>query len=152
MALVNGHLPRLVVAGFALLVAATAMAATPDEQYERREAAMKQAGGGLKALSAAAKAGTVTDEAKAAAHAVEAFAQGLPDLFPAGEPSEKSRALPAIWSDPDGWKEKINAFRAAAAGLVSAADGGDAAALAAAVEATGPACGGCHKAFRGPEK
>lgn len=153
MALVNGHLRRhLLIAVFVLGCAGVALASTAEDQHDKRVAAMKNAGGALKLLGTAAKAGTVSEEAKAAALSVDAFAQSLPGLFPAGEQSEKSRALPAIWSSPDDWTAKIKAFQTAATGLVGAAKAGDAAALGAAVEATGPTCGGCHKAFRGPEK
>lgn len=153
MALAALHRSRIAIAA-ALLVGCggVAFAAGSEALVEKREAAMKQAGGALKALGGAAKAGSVDAEAAAKAQVLVDLAAEIPALFPEGSITEKSRALPEIWSDKAGFEAKTKAFAEAAATLLAAAKTGDAAALGAAVDGAGASCGGCHKAFRGPEK
>lgn len=146
-------LARVVFGGaLALGLVGAVAVAHADAVFEKREAAMKQAGGALKALGGAAKAGTVGPAEVAKAEELAAFAAMLPDLFPEGSLSAESRALPEIWTDAEGWQAKVAEFTAAADAVAAAAKAGDAAALDEAVGATGPTCGGCHKVFRGPSK
>lgn len=59
----------------------------------------------------------------------------------------KTRALPAIWAEPEKIGEAYEALRAAVDGVAEkAADGPEA--LGGAVAALGKACGGCHESFR----
>lgn len=153
MALLAHHGSRyLVAAAIVFGLGGVALAAGAEEIVDKREAAMKQAGGALKALGGEAKSGSVTPDAAVKAQALVDFAASIPGLFPAGSITDKSRALPEIWTDTAGWNGKVKALADAAAVTLAAAKAGDAAALGAAVDATGGACGGCHKAFRGPEK
>ncbi|MCF4166643.1 cytochrome c [Zavarzinia compransoris] len=146
-------LARAVFGGvLALGLVGVTVGAQADAVSEKREAAMKQAGGALKALGGAAQAGTVGTAEVAKAEELAAFAAMLPELFPEGSLSDESRALPEIWTDAEGWQAKVADFTAAADAVVAAAKAGDAAALGEAVGATGPTCGGCHKVFRGPPK
>ncbi|MDD3446996.1 MAG: cytochrome c [Zavarzinia sp.] len=154
MASLTLHFSRYAFAATLALgaVVGTAFAVDAGAAYEKREAAMKEAGGALKALGGAAKAGTVTPDDVAKAQALADFAAALPGLFPEGTMSDKSRALADIWDDPGAFEAKVKEFAGAADTVLAAAKSGDAAALGAAVGATGPTCGGCHKMFRGPEK
>jgi cytochrome c556 len=153
MALRQLHGSRFVLAlGLVAGLAGVALAATPDELFEKRVAAMKANGGALKALGAAAKAGTITPEDVAKAQGLVDVAIGLPELFTEGSITPKSRALPEIWTNKAGWDEKLSAFQAAADTVLASAKSGDPAALGAAVDKAGEACGACHKIFRGPEK
>lgn len=61
---------------------------------------------------------------------------------------EGSRALPAIWENPEDFDAQIAAFQEATAALQAAA-GTDAAGLQAALQGVGGACGSCHQAYRG---
>lgn len=151
MALRQLHGSRFVLAlGLAIGLGGVALAATADELHEKRETAMKQAGGALKALGEAAKAGTVGADEVAKAQGVVDFSHSFAELFPDG--SLAGRALPEIWSNKAGWDEKVTAFQGAADTVLAAAKTGDAAALGAALKQAGDSCGGCHKVFRGPEK
>jgi cytochrome c556 len=59
----------------------------------------------------------------------------------------KTRALPAIWENPERYAELEEALREAVAGLVAVAgDGADA--LGPAVTAVGGSCRACHSDFR----
>lgn len=61
--------------------------------------------------------------------------------------AQGTRALPAIWSDPAGFKKAADALTAAAEGLAATSD---LAGLQAAMGAAGAGCGTCHKAYRAP--
>ena len=82
------------------------------------------------------------------AQAFHGMAQALANAFPAG--SEGGRSLPAIWSDRDGFLDRVTAIQTATADLVEAAEAGDAEAVGAAMQAVRGTCGACHQTFRGP--
>ena len=73
--------------------------------------------------------------------------------FPAGSGPEtgiKTAAKPEIWAQPADFKAAHDALVVEAGKLVTVAASGDAAAIGAQLQATGKACGGCHKPFRVP--
>jgi cytochrome c556 len=73
----------------------------------------------------------------------------IPTMFPKGtETGNNTKALPEIWSDPEGFKKDADALSAAATKVADAAKAGDADAVAADAKALGEACGACHKAYR----
>ncbi len=72
----------------------------------------------------------------------------IPSMFPKGTDKGDTKALPAIWTDPAGFKKAADEFAAASTKLADAAKAGDADAVAVATKAVGDACGGCHKSFR----
>ena len=59
---------------------------------------------------------------------------------------EKSRALPAVWTDTAQWKEAQDRLQGAVAKLVAAK--GDETAAKAAIGEVNKACGACHENFR----
>jgi cytochrome c556 len=74
-------------------------------------------------------------------------------LWPEGTDSETvegSRALPAIWSDMDGFHAKADGLAEAAMAMEEAA-GTDLASLQGAMRDLGAACGACHKEYRQPD-
>jgi cytochrome c556 len=60
----------------------------------------------------------------------------------------KTRALPAIWSEPAKFKEAQDHFKAAVSDLVAATKSGDEVKVKAAAGAVGKSCGACHDHFR----
>ncbi len=68
------------------------------------------------------------------------------DGFTPDTKDEKSRALPAVWTDTAQWKEAQDRFQGAVAKLVAAK--GDETAAKAAIGEVGKACGACHENFR----
>lgn len=67
----------------------------------------------------------------------------LPDtLYP------PSKALPAVWSEPDKFAQRRQAFQEAARALVAAAQTRDEDRIAQAYEAVHGECRGCHDAFK----
>jgi cytochrome c556 len=102
--------------------------------------------GGIRAVVAAK--GDVTkleDPAKAMARWMKQF----PSTFPAGsDKGRPTRALPAVWSDPEGFHKAADDFVAAADKLTELAKAGDAEGVAAQVKVVGDACAACHRTFR----
>jgi cytochrome c556 len=71
------------------------------------------------------------------------------EAFPAGSDFVAgSKAKPEIWSKPDDFKAKMEAFQAAAAKLADAAKAGNLEAVKAAVPELGKACKACHEEYR----
>ncbi len=91
-----------------------------------------------------------TIEAKA--KQIAANMDKVPDLFPKGSTSEKSRAKPKIWEEWVSFNEKRIALRTAADALVKAAMAGDKSEVKAKYKALGKACSSCHRSFRGKKK
>lgn len=74
--------------------------------------------------------------------------QRLPTLFPEDSQEGDTRALPAIWEDPEGVMAEIAAAQEAAQAVLDAANAGDMTAYATAVGAMGERCGSCHSKYR----
>ncbi|HEY6864488.1 MAG TPA: cytochrome c [Burkholderiales bacterium] len=62
--------------------------------------------------------------------------------------SAKTAALPAIWNEPDKFKQAQERLQSEVSKLVQVSQSGDEAAVKAQLGATGKACGGCHENFR----
>ena len=150
-------LPRLAVffAAGALFagIAASAIAqdaATPDftamsheELVKARQDAMKEDGGLLR------RAGGLTGaDAVAAADTLIRNYTNLPHMFPEGSNIGDSKALPAIWQDFETFTGIFAKGLQGANDMKAAAEAGDAAAYAAALQVVGGTCGECHQKFR----
>jgi cytochrome c556 len=109
---------------------------------------------GMGGVSAMAKGDVPYDAALAETHASNlallADIQTGPMMAPGTSNADlpgKTRALPAIWENPERYAELEAGFREAVAGLVAVAgDGADA--LGPAVTAVGGSCRACHTEFR----
>ncbi len=153
----RGRTTGFVVAGAMLMASGGAVVAaepTPTEIIKTRQDDLKAMGGAMKAMGDQLKSGmpdkvVVEENAKK----VDAFAKQLPTWFPKGtgpEAGVKTAAKPEIWTTPDDFKTKAEALAPEADKLVQVAATGDAAAIGAQMQATGKACGACHKVYRVP--
>ncbi len=101
---------------------------------------------GIRAVVAAQ--GDVTkleDPAKAIARWIRQF----PTQFPKGtEEGHNTKALPAVWADPEGFQKAANNLADTATKLAELAKAGDANAVEAQVKVVGEACAACHRTFR----
>ncbi len=70
------------------------------------------------------------------------------DGFDPSTKDEKTRALPAVFTDTAKFKEGRDRFQGALAKLVAASKAGDEAVVKAIVGEVNKACGGCHDSFR----
>ena len=143
-------LSSLAAASLILLGAAAAFAqdtfvapSTPEEALAMRKALMKEDGGILR--SAGNLAGP---EAVAAMQTLLNNYSHIPELFPEGSIVEDSKALPAIWEEWDAFTAIVETGKTAAAEGLAAAEAGDAAGYATALQALGATCGKCHQQFR----
>lgn len=70
------------------------------------------------------------------------------DGFPESTQALETRALPAVWSEPDKFRQLADELQAATAALVARSNDGSEDEVKAAIEDLVKACGGCHDAFR----
>jgi cytochrome c556 len=112
-----------------------------------RQTTMKAVGGHMGAVSAIAKK-QVDHPGDLAVHtaSLAALSGVAPGLF--GSDATGGDALPKIWSDPDEFKKRLEAFRTAAVDLDTLVKGGDMTDFPKAVGALGQACKGCHDNFK----
>jgi len=131
-----------------LMVMAVALVASADENAVKyRQHTMSAVGGHMKAVVAIVK-GEVNHKDDLAVHASSlAGLSGIaPGLF--GDDAKGGDALPKIWSEPDAFKQRLDAFRSAAVDFEAAVGSDDPAKLGPALGALGKACKSCHDNFK----
>jgi cytochrome c556 len=74
------------------------------------------------------------------------------DLFPPGSTDASSRAMDEIWSNKEGFTERVRAFQVATSKLNDLVQRGNPTKeqISAALTPVQQSCGGCHMAFRKP--
>ncbi len=131
--------------------AATAFAQVkPDVLVKQRQAKMTLQGKYIGPLVGMVK-GSVPFNAEVAARNatyLNALSPMAWDGFDESTKGEKSRALPAIWTDAAKFKQYQTQLDSATAALVTAAKGGNEGAFKSAVGEVLKSCNGCHDAFR----
>ena len=91
------------------------------------------------------------DKVMVEANAIAKHGARIVGLFPKGSGDGVSEASPAIWWDPQGFKQRAKAMVAAAEGLSTAAQTTEVA-TASAFRALGKTCSSCHKVYRTKKK
>ena len=122
----------------------------PDVLVKQRQSAMTLIGKYFGPLGGMAQ-GRVPFDAKVVqrnADYLHALSEMPWDGFDPSTKGEKSRALPAIWEQPDKVKAAANQFQSEVAKLQSVAKGGDEGAIKSQIGAVGKACANCHDNFR----
>ncbi|MEZ5681746.1 MAG: cytochrome c [Erythrobacter sp.] len=80
---------------------------------------------------------------------IKKWGEALPVLFDeATAPIAGTKALPAIWTDPEGFEERVQQFQVATTELAATAAANDRAAFAEALASTKAACKACHDSYR----
>jgi cytochrome c556 len=142
----KGKLAMFVLLGLALVGAARAQGMNPIETRQAGQDLLAADFAGIRAVVAAK--GDVTkleDPAKAIARWIRQF----PTQFPKGtEQGNNTKALPAVWSDPQGFQKAAEDLAAAATRLAELAKAGDTQAVEAQVKVVGDACAACHRTYR----
>tara|TARA_R110002049_G_scaffold101501_1_gene246184 strand:- start:948 stop:1469 length:522 start_codon:yes stop_codon:yes gene_type:complete len=125
---------------------------TAAETIDARQTHLKAVGKAFKTISDGLKESEPDMAAiQAAAASVPAETATMADWFPEGSgPASgvKTDALPVIWESKADFDSKMADFKAAAATLDTAAQGGDIAAITEAFKATGATCKACHQTYR----
>ena len=146
---------KLIVSSIALIVSAgygaAAMAqAKPDVLVKQRQAAMTLQGKYFGPLAGMAS-GKVPYNAEVIARnaAYLDTLNKMPwDGFNNNTKDEKSRALPAVFTDTAKFKESADRVQSTISQLVKVSKGGDEATVKAAINDVNKACGACHDDFR----
>jgi cytochrome c556 len=146
----------MLLAGAMVMVSGgfVAAAPTPAEIIKTRQDDLKAMGGAAKAIGDQLKSGMpdmkiIAEDAKK----IDGYATELPTWFPKGTGEEagvKTAAKPEIWAMPADFKMDADNLKTEADKLVQVVATGDAAQIGAQMQATGKACGACHKMFRVP--
>jgi cytochrome c556 len=116
-----------------------------------RQLLMKTQGQAMSEINAKLKTGNI-DGVATDAEMLTRTAREIPELFPAGSTSPKSRAKPEIWqkrAEFEGYAKSLGEQSKKVAAIARTKD--QAATQAAVAEMGRAACGACHDAFRGPE-
>lgn len=148
------RIAALLLAGVAAVGATASAAPTPAEIIKSRQENLKAMGGAMKAIVDQVKTGKPDPAVTGpAGDKIAALSKELATWFPAGtgpEAGVKTAAKPEIWSKPEDFKAAAAALPPEADKLAAVTKTADAAAIGAQLQATGKACGGCHKPFRVP--
>ncbi len=146
---------KLILATLAAAVPATmVLAQSAEDTVKARQGFFQLIGYEMGGLAAMAKGDVAYDAQTASAHAADLStltSLHVGDYFAPGTSNEdlpgKTRALPAIWEDSDGFMERVQALSAAVENMNGAAgEGLDA--LRPAMGQLGGACKACHDDFR----
>jgi cytochrome c556 len=145
---------KAILSTLLIIMPLAASAASPEDVAKARQGFYSLLGLEMDGLVPMVKGETEYDPEKAAGHAADLLTltrYNMGDLYAPGTskadiPGE-TRALPAIWEDPEGVQEKGMAFVEAVNALNEAAGQGKGA-LAKAVQDLGATCKGCHDDYR----
>jgi len=152
---------KILLAGFAIVglsVMTADLQANEDlGPVETRVQVMKDTGAAMRVLSKAVKGQTDIGMLQGlAADTIAQTGKDIPSLFAAGtgpddEGITDTRAKAEIWTQWDAFLVEAKALEDAGNAASAAVTAKDVAALGAALEQAGAACGGCHKPFRAPK-
>src|SRR5215207_8990471 len=122
----------------------------PDTLVKQRQAAMILQGKYFGPLVGMAQGKVPYDQAVVARNAMYLdVLNKMPwDGFAPVTREEKSRALPAVFTDTAKFTEAQKQFQADVTKLVAVSKSGDEASVKAQIQAVGKSCGGCHDNFR----
>ena len=147
--------PRFLVTTLALgltaLPAAPAFSqAKPDVLVKQRQSAMTLIGKYFGPMNNMAQGKIPYDAAVVARNAayVDTLSKMPWDGFAASTKGEKTRALPAVYEQPDKFKQAADRFQSEASKLASMGKGADEAAVKAQIGTVNKACAACHDDFR----
>jgi cytochrome c556 len=141
----------LAFAAAAAVHAPSALAqANPELLVKQRQSAMTLIGKYWGPINGMAQGKVPYDAQVVARNAafLDALSQMPWDGFDPSTKGVKSRALPAIWENPEKFKEAQERLRGAIVKLVAAANSGNQESVSAAAKVVGKACGACHNDFR----
>ncbi len=139
---------KLALVVLALALAGAAHAAGPDP-IETRQAGQDLVLGTFSGIRAVVAAKGDVKTLEKPADALARWMRQFPSQFPPGsDAGHNTKALPAVWSDPAGFRKAADTLADAADKLAQLAKAGDADGVASQVKVVGDACGACHKTYR----
>ena len=115
-------------------------------EYKYREGVMQAIRGQIASIGAIARGQVYQENLAMHARAMSDLARVLPDVFPEGSDVGKSEALPAVWSDPEGFSIQTDLFiEVTRAFLEAVKNNGDVSGTLRRVQRS---CKSCHDGFR----
>jgi cytochrome c556 len=140
----------VVALAFGVAAGAALAQAKPEQLVKQRQSVMTLQGKyfGPMAAMAQGKAPYNAEVVKRNSAFLDNLSRMAWDGFDAGTKGVKSAALPAIYDQPDKFKEAASRLENEAHKLYTVAQSGDEAAVKAQIGAVGKSCGGCHESFR----
>jgi cytochrome c556 len=119
-----------------------------EVEAKYRQSVMKSIGGHMASMGAILKNQVHMEDLVVHASGLAGLANIAPGVFPEGSNIEKSKALPAIWENPEEFSKAMQRMREAAEGMASAATTEDMSEIGPAIQALGGSCKGCHDDFK----
>lgn len=135
----------LVVAG---LISWQAVLADDQVEAKYRQSVMKSIGGHMASMANILKNQVHTENLATHARGIAALSEIAPTVFPAGSGVDKSKALDAVWDNPEDFAAAMDRFTGAATDMSVAAETGEMSQIGPAIQALGGACKGCHDDFK----
>jgi cytochrome c556 len=140
---------RTVLVSLAMLAVSSLSNAAEPNFVETRQAGQDLLAGDFAGIRAVVAAKGDIPKLEGPSKAMARWIRQFPTQFPAGtEKAKGTKALPAVWSDPDGFQTAADKLAEAADKLAMLAKANDAEGVAAQVKVVGDACGACHRAYR----
>jgi cytochrome c556 len=151
MARVWPWVSTIAVAGLVgvLAVGPSLVVSAADDPIAARKANRKEVGDLAKQIKAVVDAGGPVASVVEPARKIAALEVPFDKLFPPGSDAGDTKALPAVWSDWNGFEAASKTLVTQATALADAAAAGKSPdEIKAAFGAMGKACGGCHNTYR----
>ena len=129
-----------------MIFASVSVNADGQAEYKYREGVMQAIRGQIASIGVIARGQVYQEHLAIHARAMSDLAQILPHLFPESSDVEKSEALRAVWSDPEGFSIQTDLFiEVTGAFLEAAENNGDVSGTLRRVQRS---CKSCHDGFR----
>lgn len=137
-------------AALALVFAAAASAAEPEDIIKYRKNVMKSNGAHMSAAALIIQGKTPEYRTRLGEHAqaIVSFTKNIPALFPKDSDFGDTDALETVWSKRAEFEKRARDTEKKAAAFASAVKAGQPAAIAARFQELSDACKACHKDFR----
>jgi len=119
-----------------------------EVEVQYRQAVMKSIGGHMASMATILKNQVHMEDLVLHAKGLAGLADIAPEIFPEGSNTGKSKALPAVWENPEEFSEAMQRMIDAAEGMASAAATEDMSEIGPAIQALGGSCKGCHDDFQ----
>lgn len=132
----------------ALVAGGATLALAQGDVIKQRQENRKETAAAMRSIKGVIDSkGDVKTVVEAAAK-MKALENAFDKMFPPGSDKGDTKALPTVWTDMAGFEAASKNADAAYDKLAMAAGSGDLAAVTAAFDATGKACGACHTKYR----
>lgn len=138
----------MMMALLAGLVTSGVAVADGEVEAKYRQYVMKSIGGHMSAMGTILKEQVHLEDLALHAEGLAGLAEIAIDVFPAGSGVDKSKALPAVWENPEAFAAAMTRMVEASDEMASAAKTGDMSAIGPAIQALGGSCKGCHDDFK----